>query len=65
MVGSVWLFSAFLERRTPWEFKLWAVNLDFSMYIFCLMCQSINLLGKVAVSNVGCVSAYFCGRQYK
>ena len=25
------------------------------------MCQSVNLFWKTAVSNVGCVSAGFCG----
>ena len=26
-----------------------------------MICQSVNLVWKVAVRNVGCVSAYFCG----
>ena len=25
------------------------------------MCQDVNLAQKIAVSNVGCVFAYFCG----
>ena len=24
------------------------------------MCQNVDLSGKIAVQNVGCVSAYFC-----
>ena len=37
------------------------VNLVFSMYIVSLMCQIINILGKIAAENAGSVFAYFCG----
>ena len=27
------------------------------------MCQNVNKLGKTAISDAGCVFAYFCGGQ--
>ena len=31
------------------------------MWVFSLMSQDVNLVSKIAVLNVGCVFAYFCG----
>ena len=28
-----------------------------------LMCQSVNLFGKIALKDANCVFAYFCGRH--
>ena len=37
------------------------IRLVFLYVDSCLMYQSFNILGKIAVKNIGCVSAYFCG----
>ena len=31
------------------------------MHVFSLMGQKVYLVSKIAVQNVGCVFAYFCG----
>ena len=50
-----------MVKIRPNKYCLREVNLVFHMYIFSLMCQSVNLFRKIAVSNIGCVFVYFCG----
>ena len=57
------IFFAFLQKRRPNRYCFREEHLVFHMQIFSLMCQSVKLLSKVAVQNIGCVSTYFCGEH--
>ena len=61
IIWSAAVFFVLLARRRPNKYFLREVNLGFNMYIFSLICQSVYLLWKIAVQNIGCVSACFGG----
>ena len=51
----------FMENKRPNKYCLCEADLISYMWVFSLMGQDVNLARKVAVQNVGCVFAYFCG----
>ena len=61
ILWSVWDFFGFPEKRRPNKCCSGEVNLFFYIYIVSLICEKVNLSWKIAVQNVGCVFAYFCG----
>ena len=50
---SVWVLFTFLGKRKPQKYFLFEV--------FLVFCQRVYLFRKIAIWNVGYVSAYFCG----